>query len=156
MHIHLITVSSKQKKWEKLAFDDYKARLPSKWRFQFDEINTIRRKKNESTSNLVKEESKKILTKIKSNESIIVLDEEGENFTTKELYLKLQLMSNVNSNLCFVIGGPDGISEELKQKSLMKWSLTNLTLPHGLAKIVFIEQIYRLWTLESHHPYHRD
>ena len=50
MHIHLITVSSKQKKWEKLAFDDYKARLPSKWRFQFDEINTIRRKKNESTS----------------------------------------------------------------------------------------------------------
>ena len=156
MHIHLITVSSKQKKWEKLAFDDYKARLPSKWRFQFDEINTIRRKKNESTSNLVKEESKKILTKIKSNESIIVLDEEGENFTTKELYLKLQLMSNVNSNLCFVIGGPDGISEELKQKSSMNWSLTNLTLPHGLAKIVFIEQIYRLWTLESHHPYHRD
>tara|TARA_B100001059_G_scaffold66739_1_gene63322 strand:+ start:1855 stop:2325 length:471 start_codon:yes stop_codon:yes gene_type:complete len=156
MHIHLITVSSKQKKWEKLAFDDYKARLPSKWRFQFDEINTIRRKKNESTSNLVKEESKKILTKIKSNESIIVLDEEGENFTTKELYLKLQLMSNLNSNLCFVIGGPDGISEELKQKSSMNWSLTNLTLPHGLAKIVFIEQIYRLWTLESHHPYHRD
>lgn len=156
MHIHLITVSSKQKMWEKLAFDDYKARLPSKWRFQFDEINTSRRKKNESTSNLVKEESKKILTKIKSNESIIVLDEEGENFTTKELYSKLQLMSNVNSNLCFVIGGPDGISEELKQKSSMKWSLTNLTLPHGLAKIVFIEQIYRLWTLESHHPYHRD
>ena len=156
MHIHLITVSSKQKKWEKLAFDDYKARLPSKWRFQFDEINTIRRKKNESTSNVVKEESKKILTKIKSNESIIVLDEEGENFTTKELYLKLQLMSHINSNLCFVIGGPDGISEELKQKSSMNWSLTNLTLPHGLAKIVFIEQIYRLWTLESHHPYHRD
>ena len=156
MHIHLITVSSKQKKWEKLAFDDYKARLPSKWRFQIDEISTIRRKKNESTSNVVKEESKKILTKIKSNESIIVLDEEGENFTTKELYSKLQLMSNVNSNLCFVIGGPDGISEELKQKSSMKWSLTNLTLPHGLAKIVFIEQIYRLWTLESHHPYHRD
>ena len=54
-----------------------------------------------------------------------------------------------------MIGGPDGISEELKQKSSMKWSLTNLTLPHGLAKIVFIEQIYRLWTLESHHPYHR-
>ena len=68
MHIHLITVSSKQKNWEKLAFYDYKARLPSKWRFQIDEISTIRRKKNESTSNVVKEESKKILTKIKSNE----------------------------------------------------------------------------------------
>ena len=77
------------------------------------------------------------------------------NLLSKELYLRLQLLSTKNSNLCFVIGGPDGISEELKQKSSMKWSLTNLTLPHGLAKIVFIEQIYRLWTLESHHPYHR-
>ena len=85
-----------------------------------------------------------------------MLDESGENLSTKEFYLKMTSLAEVNNKLCFVIGGADGVSKELKKNSSLIWAFSKLTLPHGLARIILIEQIYRTWTLMSNHPYHRD
>jgi len=156
MQIRLIVVGSKQKKWIDLAFKEYQKRLPNEWRFSLEEIHTAKRRKNETSLSIIEREGKKILRKLNNNEQLIVLDEQGEEFSTQELAVKFHMLAKVSNKLCFVIGGPDGLSDAIKEKSNMSWALTKLTLPHGLVRIVFIEQIYRLWTLLSGHPYHRN
>ena len=156
MQFHLITVGNKPKKWEKSAFDEYKKRIPGNWKLTTDVINPVKRSKNDSSRQAIDEESRKIISKINKNEQIILLDESGENFSTKEFYLKMTSLAEINNKLCFVIGGADGVSNELKKNSSLIWAFSKLTLPHGLARIILIEQIYRTWTLMSNHPYHRD
>ena len=156
MQFHLITVGNKPKKWEKSAFDEYKKRLPRNWKLTTDIINPVKRSKNDSSRHAIDIDSRKIIAKINKNEQIILLDESGENFSTKEFYMKMTSLAEINNKLCFVIGGADGVSNELKKNSSLIWAFSKLTLPHGLARIILIEQIYRTWTLMSNHPYHRD
>ena len=156
MQFHLITVGNKPKKWEKSAFDEYKKRLPGNWKLTTDVINPVKRPKNYSSRQAIDEEGRKIISKISKNEQIILLDESGKNLSTKEFYFKMTSLAEINNKLCFVIGGADGVSKELKKNSSLIWAFSKLTLPHGLARIILIEQIYRTWTLMSNHPYHRD
>ena len=156
MQFHLITVGNKPKEWEKCAFDEYKKRIPGNWKLITDVINPVKRSKNDSLRQAIDEESRKIISKIDKNEQIILLDESGEKFSTKEFYMKMASLAEINNKLCFVIGGADGVSNELKKNSSLIWAFSKLTLPHGLARIILIEQIYRTWTLMSNHPYHRD
>lgn len=155
MQIRLIVVGTKQQQWVKKAFQDYAKRLPQHWNFSLHEIPTLKRNKNESVVSLIKKEGEKILSEVRDNEQLIILDEHGIDFTTQALSDKLGNLSVINNRFCFVIGGPDGLSDQCKKRANMCWSLTKLTLPHGLVRIIFIEQIYRVWTLMSQHPYHR-
>ena len=86
---------------------------------------------------------------------MIVLDENGTQFNSSELSKKIINLNINNNNFCFVIGGADGLSGQVKKRADLIWSLGKLTLPHGLVRIIFIEQLYRIWSLMSHHPYHR-
>jgi len=155
MQIRLIAVGAKQKKWIDLAFKEFQKRLPNEWRFSLEEIQTVKRRKNETSFSIIEREGEKILRKLNNNEQLIVLDEQGEELSTKELSVEIHKLAKVSNKLCFVIGGPDGLSDAIKEKSDMSWSLTKLTLPHGIVRIIFIEQMYRLCTLLSGHPYHR-
>jgi 23S rRNA (pseudouridine1915-N3)-methyltransferase len=155
MHIRLIVVGSKQQQWVTEAFQDYAKRLPRQWNFSLSEIPALKRSKNESVTSVIKKEGAKILSELKNNEQLIILDENGMEFTTQALSDKLENLSAIKNRFCFVIGGPDGLSDECKKRADMSWSLTKLTLPHGLVRVIFIEQIYRVWTLMSQHPYHR-
>tara|TARA_B100000927_G_scaffold93492_1_gene75452 strand:+ start:50 stop:517 length:468 start_codon:yes stop_codon:yes gene_type:complete len=155
MQLHIISVGNKPKKWEKSAFNEYKKRLPGNWKLTTDVINPVKRSKNDSRQ-AIDEEGRKIISRINKNEQIILLDESGENFSTKDFYMKMTSLAEINNKLCFVIGGADGVSNELKNNSSLIWAFSKLTLPHGLANIILIEQIYRAWTLMSNHPYHRD
>ena len=155
MQLHIISVGNKPKKWEKSAFNEYKKRLPGNWKLTTDVINPVKRSKNDSRQ-AIDEEGRKIISRINKNEQIILLDESGENFSTKEFHMKMASLAGINNKLCFVIGGADGVSDELKKNSSLIWAFSKLTLPHGLARIILIEQIYRTWTLMSNHPYHRD
>ena len=155
MHIRLIVVGSKQQQWVTEAFQDYAKRLPRQWNFSLSEIPALKRSKNESVTSVIKKEGAKILSELKDNEQLIILDENGIEFTTQALSDKLENLSAIKNRFCFVIGGPDGLSDECKKRADMSWSLTKLTLPHGFVRVIFIEQIYRVWTLMSRHPYHR-
>ena len=101
-------------------------------------------------------EGELILARIKPDEQAVLLDERGKQMSSQSLAGRLSDWQADGRDLCFVIGGPDGISDACKQRADASWSLSMLTLPHGLARIVFAEQMYRAWSLQTGHPYHRE
>jgi len=156
VHIRLIAIGDRQPSWVDSAFAEYAGRLPRQWQFRLQEIATVQRNKG-AVKNAAKEvEGAKILAQTKAAELVIVLDERGRQFTSRELAGKIDDWQTVGQDIVFVIGGPDGVAADVLQRANLTWSLSKLTLPHGLARVLFAEQIYRAWSLLSGHPYHRD
>ena len=155
MHIRLLAVGDRQPSWVDEAFGDYSARLPREWKFRLDVIPTVRRQKNDKSRRAMEAEGELILAKLQPAEQVVLLDERGRQFDSKGLAGKLSDWQSDGRDLCFVIGGPDGLSEACKQRADFSWSLSKLTLPHGLARVLFAEQLYRAWSLQTGHPYHR-
>ncbi len=96
-----------------------------------------------------------MLAKIRDAECVVVLDERGHEYSSSELARRLADWQKDGRDLVFVIGGPDGVSEACLARADLRWSLSRLTLAHGLARVLFIEQLYRAWCLATGHPYHR-
>ena len=155
MHIRLLAVGDRQPTWVDDAFDTYATRLPREWQFLLDEMPTARRQKNDNSRQAMEAESKAILGRLRQGEQVVLLDERGRQLDSKGLAGKLSDWQADGRDLCFIIGGPDGVSEACKQRADFSWSLSNLTLPHGLARVLFAEQLYRAWSLQTGHPYHR-
>ena len=86
---------------------------------------------------------------------IIALDLAGESFTSEQLSVKIERLQQITSHLCFLIGGPEGLSLEILARSNERWSLSMLTLPHTLVRITLVEALYRAWSILHHHPYHK-
>ena len=155
MHIRLIAVGDRQPSWVDSAFENYLQRLPRQWQFRLYLIATARRSKNSSAETAKIAEGHKVLAKIKASEYVVVLDESGKEFSSQEFASRLNDWQSDGRDLTFVIGGPDGISEACMDRADLRWSLSRLTLPHGLARVLFAEQLYRAWSLTTGHPYHR-
>lgn len=156
MHIRLQAVGDRQPSWVDTAFDSYVQRLPRQWQFRLDSVSTAQRNKGMAAEVAKDAEGKKILAKIRPAEFVVVLDEHGTELSSKELAGLLDEWQTVGQDLVFVIGGPDGVSAECLRRGNLRWSLSRLTLPHGLARVVFAEQLYRAWSLTTGHPYHRE
>ena len=137
------------------AFGNYSTRLPREWKFRLDVIPTVRRQKNDKSRQAMEAEGQLILAKLQPAEQVVLLDERGRQLDSKGMSGKLSDWQADGRDLCFVIGGPDGLSEACKQRADFSWSLSKLTLPHGLARVLFAEQLYRAWSLQTGHPYHR-
>jgi 23S rRNA (pseudouridine1915-N3)-methyltransferase len=101
-------------------------------------------------------EAEQLLARIKSNEHVVLLDEKGAQYSSASLATRLSEWQTDGRDLCFIIGGPDGVADTCRQRADTVWSLSNLTLPHGLARVLFLEQLYRAWSLQNGHPYHRE
>lgn len=156
MHIRLIAVGDRQPAWVDEAFDAYATRLPKEWKFRLDVLATAKRGKSDKLARARDDESAGILSKIKADEQVVLLDERGRQLTSQGLAGRLESWQSDGRDLCFVIGGPDGVSASCRERADLVWSLSELTLPHGLARVLFAEQMYRAWSLQSGHPYHRD
>ncbi len=156
MHIRLIAVGDRQPSWVDDAFGVYSGRLPREWKFRLDRIATVRRTKNDKSKSAMEAEGEQILTKIDPNEQLVLLDERGKQMTSPALAARLADWQADGRDLCFVIGGPDGVSAACRERANAIWSLSKLTLPHGLARVLFAEQMYRAWSLQVGHPYHRE
>jgi len=100
-------------------------------------------------------EGELILAKLVATEQVVLLDERGKPLSSQELADKLSEWQADGRDLCFVIGGPDGVSDAVRQRADSLWSLSKLTLPHGMARALLSEQLYRAWSLQNGHPYHR-
>ena len=156
MHVRLIAVGDRQPDWVDTAFRNYAGRLPRHWRFRADEIAADARRKA-ATGDIAKAaEAEKILSRLQPSELVVLLDERGREFSSRALSQALNGWLNAGQDLAFVIGGADGVTDDVKKRADLTWALSKLTLPHGLARVLFIEQLYRAWTLLSGHPYHRD
>lgn len=156
MHVRLIAVGDRQPSWVSSAFDDYVSRFPRHWQFRLDSIATAKRNKGESPDVAMNLEGVKILAKTRPADYVIALDERGKQATSRQLGDKLEEWQTVGSDLVFIIGGPDGLAKDMLERANFRWSLSQLTLPHGLARILFAEQLYRAWSLLAGHPYHRE
>ena len=154
MHVRLIAVGDRQPVWVDAAFSEYAARLPRQWRFRVDEVGTAQRTK--SGGDARGSEAGKLLARLKPGEFVVLLDEQGRQFTSRALAGQLEGWLAAGRDLAFVIGGPDGVAGSVRERADLAWSLSKLTLPHGLARVLFAEQIYRAWSLTAGHPYHRD
>jgi 23S rRNA (pseudouridine1915-N3)-methyltransferase len=156
VHIRLIAVGDRQPSWVDDAFGIYTGRYPPEWKFRLDTIATGRRAKNDKSRNAMTAEGEQILAKIGADEQLVLLDERGKQATSQALAARLAEWQADGRNLCFVIGGPDGVSAACRGRANLIWSLSDLTLPHGLARVLFAEQMYRAWSLQVGHPYHRE
>lgn len=119
-------------------------------------LTELTESKQASTSRRKTEEAKKLLSKVPGAAYLIALDENGKSFTSANFAKRLLTQKDEGTqNICFVLGGPDGHDPDLLQKAQLSLSLSPMTLPHGLARIILLEQLYRSLTIWSGHPYHR-
>lgn len=156
MHINLITVGKRMPGWVRESFNEYNKRLPDEYHLNLVEITPTTRSKNKPATKVIAEEEKKIRDTIPKNSIIIALDEKGKQFNSNKLAEYLGLWGQQGRDLSLVIGGADGLAENFKKTADMLWSLSPLTLPHALVRVIVAEQIYRAWTIIQGHPYHRE
>lgn len=142
--------------WVSEAYDQYLKRLPNTYHIELIEINPVKRTKTANKNNILKQESERILAAIPANSTVIALDEKGKAVSSKHFSQKLDYWQLDAINPVFLIGGADGLSPECLQRSDDIWSLSALTFPHAMVRVIMIEQIYRAWSILQGHPYHRE
>ncbi len=156
MNICLIAVGTKMPTWVQNGFSEYAKRLPHECSLKLIEIEASKRQKNSSVQDLKKREAEKILAAIPSQSLIIALDVKGQNWSTEQLSQHLKNWMHEYKHVALLIGGPDGLDESCLSRAHCKWSLSALTFPHPLVRIIIAEQIYRAHSLMINHPYHRE
>ncbi len=156
MQFDLIVIGKRMPAWVDSAFNEYSKRLPKNINLNLVEIMPAKRGKNINIEKLKKIEEENINESITNNSFVIALDEKGKSKSSRELSVELQKWIDNQQHISIVIGGADGLSPSIKNKANEIWSLSKMTLPHNLVKIIIIEQIYRAWSIISHHPYHRE
>ncbi len=154
MHIRLLAVGDRQPAWVDEACRIYSGRFPTQWKFKMDTIPTVRRTK--AGQSAADSEVDLIFSRLNDGERVIVLDERGKGVSSKAFAAALSDWQLDGRDVAFVIGGPDGVNAACRQRADSVWSLSEFTLPHGLARVLLTEQLYRAWSLQSGHPYHRE
>jgi len=155
VRLQLISVGSKEPGWVSVALQDYVKRLPADWALTIREIPLARRRKNSSITAAKDDEAKRLLKCFQGNDYVIALDARGKQYDSKEFSAKLAKLRGEKFDISFLVGGPDGLSQAILDHANEIWSLSKLTFPHQLARLVLIEQIYRSWAILSRHPYHK-
>ncbi len=141
--------------WLKTGFADYAKRLPREWRFTLVEISAKKTSKNLQRDELIQQEGQRMLAAIPPGSRIITLDVTGQLWDTAQLAGCLRCWLSDSRDIALLIGGPEGLDNACQSRAESSWSLSRLTFPHMLVRVIVAEQLYRAWSLLSHHPYHR-
>ncbi|WBF65729.1 MAG: 23S rRNA (pseudouridine(1915)-N(3))-methyltransferase RlmH [Candidatus Kinetoplastibacterium crithidii] len=152
--ITIITVSNTMPKAISSIWEEYRKRINKNYQIELKEIKPEQRNKNKTTNQSILAEGKKIILAIPTNSYIIVLDEKGEDYDTKKFAMYFNKISD--QDITFIIGGTDGLDNNVKKICNKKIKLSSLTFPHHIVKILLIEQLYRVYSILNNHPYHRD
>lgn len=155
MQIHFLTVGTKMPNWVQQGYDEYAKRLPRECELVLKEIPAGKRTKNSDTVRIIREEGERILAAIPTNCHVVTLDLGGKLWSTLQLSKSLERWQRNGQHVALIVGGADGIADEVKQIAKESWCLSHLTFPHPLVRIVVAEQIYRAWSILQNHPYHR-
>ena len=154
--VRIVAVGSRMPKWVREPFDDYLTRLNPALKISLTEIEPGPRTAGKPAAKAIETEGQRILTALRADEYVVALDEHGAQMTTRELASWLATRLRDGRDLAFLIGGPDGFAPEVLERSDFKWSLSRLTFPHALVRVVLAEQLYRAHGVLANHPYHRD
>jgi 23S rRNA (pseudouridine1915-N3)-methyltransferase len=155
MEINILTIGENTPKWVDEACKEYIKRFPKNYRLNLQELPLANRHKSTNIEEIKEKESAKVFDLIKPGSFTVALDKHGKIWSTEELAKKFNSWQLEWSKINFVVGGPNGFTENYLKKANEVWSLGNLTLPHQLVKVVILEQIYRAYTILIRHPYHK-
>lgn len=155
MRIHLIAVGTRTPEWVTMGYGEFAGRMPSECRLHLIELPLPKRTKGQDASRLIEQEGERMIAAIPKGCRAWALDVAGKEWSTEELAGELGQWLQDGRDLALLVGGPDGLAPACLERAERRWSLSRLTLPHMLVRIVAAEQIYRAWSLLRGHPYHR-
>ena len=156
MRFTVLAVGGKMPAWVTEGVEQYQKRLPRELQLEWRDIPLARRGKDAKADQLRAQEGEQLLKAIPRGDHVIALDVRGKSLDTARLARYLRDWQMSGDNISVLIGGPDGLSPECLQRANQRWSLSDLTLPHPLVRVLLSEQLYRAWTITVNHPYHRD
>lgn len=155
MRIHLLAIGSKMPDWVETASCDYAERMPAHCQLLIKEISAGKRGKNADLQRIREAEGEKLLAAIPQGALVIALDVRGKSWSTETLAEQLDSWLLEQQDVVLLVGGPEGLSAACLQRADVKWSLSALTFPHPLVRVMVTEQLFRAWSILSNHPYHR-
>ncbi len=155
MKLVIVAVGQRMPDWAQTAYDDFAKRFPPDCRVEIKTVKTEPRG-SKTLETLYAAERARIEAAIPKGARIVVLDERGNQLTTVALARQLKSWQLEGDDVALVIGGPDGLEPEFKAKAQMRIRLSDMTLPHAFARVLLIEQLYRAWSINANHPYHRE
>ena len=155
MQIHLISIGNRMPNWVQQGYDEYAKRLPRECDLILKEIPAGKRGKNSDIARIVKDEGQRMIAALPQNTDIVTLDLAGKAWSTQDLAHAMQRWMNNGQSISLLIGGPEGLADDVKLLAKESWCLSKLTFPHPLVRIIVAEQLYRAWSLLNNHPYHR-
>jgi 23S rRNA (pseudouridine1915-N3)-methyltransferase len=142
--------------WVDAGFTEYARRMPRETRVELIAVRPEPREGSAPLERLTESEARRIRSAIPAGARKVVLDEGGRACSTKTLAEQLQAWQMEGRDVAFVIGGPDGLAAGIRREADWLWSLSPLTLPHGLVRVILAEQLYRASSILKNHPYHRE
>lgn len=155
MKLRIVSVGHKMPDWVESACAEYMKRMPREATVEIIEIKPDKRAAGKNAEVVQEAEAKRIL-EIAGKDYLIALDERGQEVNTLQLADRMTTWLAGGRDVCLVIGGADGLHTQIKTRADWLWSLSRLTLPHGMVRVVLAEQLYRAWTVIQNHPYHRE
>ena len=155
MKLSIVAVGQRMPDWAQTAYDDYAKRFPPDSRVELKTVKTEPRG-SKTLQTLLQAERSRIEAVLARGTRVVVLDERGTSLTTVALAQQLKHWQLQGDDVAFIIGGPDGLDPEFKTQAAQRIRLSDMTLPHAMARMLLIEQIYRAWSVNHNHPYHRE
>ena len=155
MRIRLISVASRMPRWVEQGYSEYAKRMPADLPLELVEIPLATRGKNADVARLMRREGEQMLAATQPADRIVTLEVEGRPWSTEALAEQLENWRLEARTVNLMVGGPEGLPAEVTARSDQRWSLSPLTLPHPLVRILLAEQLYRAWTILNRHPYHK-
>lgn len=156
MQITIVAVGKKMPPWIDQGAEEYTKRFPTDIKVKLVEVATVKRNKSTNKEKAIQKEATSIDKVIKKDHYRIALDERGTQCTTKAFSQKLETWLASGRGVVFIVGGADGLDPSLMDSADEVWSLSKLTLPHAMVRVLLLEQLYRAWSILNKHPYHRE
>ncbi|HEX7113581.1 MAG TPA: 23S rRNA (pseudouridine(1915)-N(3))-methyltransferase RlmH [Steroidobacter sp.] len=154
MRLLLIAAGTRLPRWVNEGFEEYAARFGADYKLELKEIALGQRSAGDLKQAIARE-GQRMLAALPPKAYVVALQVNGRAFSSEELAAFLEARSREGRDVAFCIGGPDGLAPEIDQRADMRWSLSALTLPHSLARLVVVEALYRAVSIIKRHPYHR-
>ena len=155
MRLYVVAVGQRVPDWAQTAWDDYAKRFPPELKVELKAVKTEPRA-SKTLDSIYAAERERIEAAIPKGTRIVALDERGTSLTTMALAAKLKDWQLASDDVALVIGGPDGIDPEFRKAAHERIRLSDLTLPHAMVRVLLVEQLYRAWSINANHPYHRE
>ena len=156
MRLMVVAVGQRVPTWAQTAWDDYAKRFPPELKLELKAIKTEPRAGGKTAAQLMAAERQRIEAAIPKGTHTVALDERGTALTTQALASRLGDWQGLGGDVALVIGGPDGLDPELRRSAHERIRLSDLTLPHAMVRVLLVEQLYRAWSVNAGHPYHRE